>query len=714
MTKSILTLCAALLAVALPHLVFSQKNNSSAQPSPLSANLQAYLARATENGYAGSVLVAVKGDILLEQGYGMADREAKRPQTAETVFSVGSITKQFTAAAIMKLWSQSKLQLDDPLSKYFPEAPADKAAMTLHQLLTHTAGFPGAIGDDYENLDAAQFARLAFSTKLDNPPGAAYQYSNVGYSLLGIIVERVSGLGYERFLREQLWLPAGMKRTGYVLPGFSPGELAVGYQGGNRWGTALDRPWLPDGPGWHLRANGGVLSTVGDMHRWYKALKTNVVLPKNATEKMFTPHTAEGPRGLSFYGYGWVVQDDGGQRTIWHNGGNGVYNAFMGFDLANDVCIVVSSNSNDKVSDRFALNIQKMLAGGGGLLDEAVVKRAAGQYRLPSGATFSLRIDENNRLTTAYDDQKPLLLFASDGSERPEETAAVGDRTFQMLDGVRKGDFALLAKYRGVSLETAQQRIKPFWEDMQAERGRIASIELMGVVARPKLGLMLAFVKVNFEKKPLYFMYVWKGENIQDVQEMEVMDKVFEWRNSKADAYAPNFYAANNNRSVVLENATEGTPVLLIKHPKGDVRAVRVGDLPVQAAPPPAATPGGGGEEPYRNSPVTNAIYKAILEKGAAHFSQNSRQILTEAGFDFDNDMQLLGVGERLEEAKKWDEGIALFEAYTQIFPRIVVAWNRLGKCREAKGDKAGARAAWEKSVALRPKNNPAAEWLKG
>lgn len=579
MTKFFFPLCAALFLTAiLPHPVVAQTPDGNKQPSTVSTQIQQYFNRAVENGYSGSVLVAHKGETLLKQGYGMADREAKRAQTAETVFSIGSITKQFTAAAIMKLWSQGKVQLSDPLSKHFPEAPADKAVITVHQLLTHTAGFPDAIGDDYDNVGVAQFTRLAFSTQLENSPGSTYQYSNVGYSLLGIIVEKVSGMGYEQFLREQLWLPAGMKRTGYLLPSFSPAELAVGYQNGQRWGTALDRPWLPEGPGWHLRANGGVLSTVGDMHRWYKALRNNVVLPKNATDKMFSPHVAENQEGRSHYGYGWVVQDDGSQRIIWHNGGNGVYNAFMGFDLANDVCIVVSSNSNDKISDRFALRIQEIMTGKGDLLDAAVVKKSCGQYRLPSGATVSVRIDENNILTTSFEDKEPLFLLLSDGSERPEETAAIGDRSFKMLDGVRKGDFALLAKYRDVSPETAHQRIKPFWEDMQAEHGHISSIDLMGVVARPKAGLMLSFVKVNFEKTPLYFMYVWDGELIDDVRTLPIMDKAFEWKGSGT----LDFYAANNNRSVVLENVESGTPTLLIKHPKGDVRAIRYSDLPVR------------------------------------------------------------------------------------------------------------------------------------
>lgn len=540
------------------------------EAQPLATRVRAYLDRATENGYAGSVLVASKGKIVLEQGCGMADREAKRPQTTETVFSVGSITKQFTAAAIVKLWSQKKLNLTDPLARFFPDAPADKAKITLHQLLTHTAGFPDAIGDDYENVDATQFAAMAFEVPLENPPGTTYQYSNVGYSLLGIIVEKVSGQGYEQFLRSQLWLPAGMKRTGYVLPGFKTGELAVGYRDGERWGTALDHPWLPEGPGWHLRANGGVLSTVGDMYRWYKALKNNTVLSKAATQKLFTPHTAEGPQGLSHYGYGWVVQNEGGKRLIWHNGGNGVYNAYMGFDLAQDFCVIASSNSNNKISDRIARQIRQMADGGGGLLDAAFIKTYSGTYSLPRGGSFEVKIDETNSLIVGADNPEAVQWLAADGTERDEEINEYATRTRNMLDGVRRGDFSLLARYRELPPEAVEQRLKPFWNDVQAERGPITGTDLLGVVARRKAGLTLSIIRVNFERNPLCFMYIWRGEHIEDVQTMPVFEKVFECQNGK-----DTFFAENTGMTITAQKTDDGRPSLRIRHAKGEVIAIK-------------------------------------------------------------------------------------------------------------------------------------------
>ena len=456
--------------------------------------LEDFLKAASRNGYSGSVLVAKGGKIMLENGYGLADREVKKSETAETVFSIGSITKQFTAAAILKLEEEGKLKVTDKLSSYFPQAPDDKMDITLHQLLTHSAGFEGTIGDDYDNVNAKQFIEAAMQSKLLFKPGSQYEYSNVGYSLLGIIVEKISGLGYEKFLSTKLFGPSKMNSTGYQLPAYSKDELAVGYQNGKRWGAALDRPWLADGPGWHLRANGGILSTVGDMYKWYLSLKNNTVLPKTATDKLFSPFVAEGPRGLSHYGYGWVIQNVEGTKIVWHNGGNGVYNAIMSFEPDNDLCFIVSSNSNDIISDKIAIQVRKILDGKG------------------------------------YD-------------ALPES----------------------------------------------------------------------------------------------------------------------------------------------IKHE----------------------------EDEFMKSPVAEKIKTAVIKEGALKFKTDHKNILSSAGFDFDNDMILEASAEQLLAVGKTEEAMALYEVYAQLFTKIVLPWNRLGKCYEKQGNKEKANECWQKSVSIRATNNPAVEWLK-
>lgn len=130
---------------------------------------------------------------------------------------------------------------------------------------------------------------LTFESKLLAPAGQAYEYSNVGYSLLGAIVEIVTGASYERYLHDHLFEPAAMRKTGYVIPQWGADELARGYRGDEPWGTPRDHPWAEDGPFWHLRANGGILSTASDMYRWHVALLGEKVLSRKAKVKLFEP-----------------------------------------------------------------------------------------------------------------------------------------------------------------------------------------------------------------------------------------------------------------------------------------------------------------------------------------------------------------------------------------------------------------------------------------
>ncbi|MBP7514854.1 MAG: beta-lactamase family protein, partial [Flavobacteriales bacterium] len=215
----------------------------------VAARIDTFLTKCATAGFNGSVLVLRGDQPVLDKGYGLSDRERNLVNRPATVHAIGSITKQFTAACILKLQERGRLKVTDAMSAYLPGVPADKAAITLHHLLTHSAGFPGAIGDDNEAIDGGAFTKLAMETPLEFQPGSAYAYSNVGYSLLGIIVEHLSGMAYERYLHDSLLVPAGLLRTGYRLPDWSKEELAIGYRkDGTRWGTMLDHPLVNGGP----------------------------------------------------------------------------------------------------------------------------------------------------------------------------------------------------------------------------------------------------------------------------------------------------------------------------------------------------------------------------------------------------------------------------------------------------------------------------------
>ena len=265
--------------------------NSDAQlvSSPLGARLDSVLSKAATEGFSGVALVEKNGDIVLRKGYGMANRARGIPMSASTVVQIGSNTKDFTAVAILQLMELGKLSLDDSIGKYFRSVPPDKQAVTIRQLLNHRAGFPQHIGSDFDSVTREDEIRKALATPLKFPPGQGRGYSNTGYSLLGAIIEQVSGKSYDEYVRDEILVPAGLRETGFLLPRFDMRRLAHGYSADEDRGTMLSKPHASDGPNWNLRANGGMLSTVSDMHRFYTVLAGDKLLKPATRDLMFPP-----------------------------------------------------------------------------------------------------------------------------------------------------------------------------------------------------------------------------------------------------------------------------------------------------------------------------------------------------------------------------------------------------------------------------------------
>ncbi|AEE48140.1 serine hydrolase domain-containing protein [Haliscomenobacter hydrossis] len=309
---------------------------------------------AKDHQFSGSVLVAWKGEVF-KKGYGTSNREAQTAFTPQTISCIGSVTKQFTGAAILKLEMMGKLNVQDPITKYFEQVPADKQGITLHHLLTHSAGFPGAIGDDYASIDGKTFAQQAFAKPLLFEPGKQYEYSNVGFSLLGIVIEKITGESYEVFLNKQLFKPAGMAQTGYVLPKWETNSVATGYRGERNWGKINEKNWATDGPYWHLRANGGILSNVEDLYKWHQALLGDKILSKAAKTKYYAKHIEEGEGAGSYYGYGWAIFPTPRQTTlIAHNGGNGVFFCDFLRYVDEDITVILLTNAARREWGRLA------------------------------------------------------------------------------------------------------------------------------------------------------------------------------------------------------------------------------------------------------------------------------------------------------------------------------------------------------------------------
>ena len=275
----------------------------------LGRRLDSAVAGAERQGFSGAVLVVRGGDVLLERGAGLAIESPPTPFTRSTIVPIGSNTKDFTRTAILQLVEAGRLRLDDSLGRFFPDAPPDKRGITITELLQHTGGFPIGVGADDEVIGLDAWRQRLFARPLEFAPGTSHRYSNPGYSLLAAIIEQVSGTTYERYVREHIFAPAGMRETGLVLPQLDPRRLAHAYAAGRDRGTMLDMPHDADGDYWNLRGNGGLVSTLDDMRRFYHAILDGTTLLADAAHRRMVVRT-DGPTVLagsdlvSFFLYG--------------------------------------------------------------------------------------------------------------------------------------------------------------------------------------------------------------------------------------------------------------------------------------------------------------------------------------------------------------------------------------------------------------------------
>ena len=292
--------------------------------------------------FSGQIVIGGPSEIIARETFGAADRKQNLPVDNATLFDVGSLTKQFTAAGILKLNEQEKLSLDEPLRAFFDGLSPDVGSISLHALLTHASGMPNSSGGDYSLRDRASFDKWLRKVKLKR--GAdPFAYSNAGYSVLARIIEIRSGETYEAFLAEHLWRPAGLTDIGYRLP---PSNLkeAVGYGALRVFGTPRSKKWLDDGPSWNLRGNGGVIASAETMYQWTAALTSGKILSQPSLELLFSRHAMRNKERGVWYGYGWEVRDmDYGER-ISHSGGNLVFFAYVEY-LKEQQCILSLTNN---------------------------------------------------------------------------------------------------------------------------------------------------------------------------------------------------------------------------------------------------------------------------------------------------------------------------------------------------------------------------------
>jgi CubicO group peptidase (beta-lactamase class C family) len=338
-----------LIAILALILLIHTNCGQTKKENETNKRIDKYLSELENVGFYGSVLVEINGEKVISKGYGFSDVEKQIKNSPKTVFDIGSITKQFTAASILKLEMQGKLSTDDKISKFFVKLPTDKQQITIHDLLRHQSGLISNVGGDFEKITEEEFLDKVFNSELQFPTGSRFSYSNIGYSLLAIIIEKTSNQSYETYLYENLWKPSQMEMTGYTRPAFDKNLIAVGYENDNKvWGRPTDKEWDTSSPYWHLKGNGGILSTTEDLYKWHRCLLTEKVLSSDAKQKFYHPKLRAEETENSYYAYGWdVSKTNRNTSQVWHNGTNRIlYADFLRFIDENVTFIMLSNKSH--------------------------------------------------------------------------------------------------------------------------------------------------------------------------------------------------------------------------------------------------------------------------------------------------------------------------------------------------------------------------------
>ena len=312
----------ALLAAAC-HLVTPEGNTASAdaKPAPFEDRLQAAFAELERSGVTALVAVSHQGGPVVIREFGAAKNDTV--PGGRTQVDINSITKTVTGVAFLKLAAQGKVKFDERLGEIFPNVPQDKADITVHHLLTHSAGLVDSVGPDPERLSKEEFLLRTFASRLLSAPGKKYRYSNVGFSVLAAILELRSGKSYEAYLREDVLRGLGLEDTGYMAVYDEARSLRT-----EKGLPILQASWGGHEPYWNLIGNGGLVSTAEDFIKFRQALTAGRIVPLDLVKLSQTELVAESKFGDSHYGYGLVVQHKPKLgRFYWHDGGNGVFTA---------------------------------------------------------------------------------------------------------------------------------------------------------------------------------------------------------------------------------------------------------------------------------------------------------------------------------------------------------------------------------------------------
>jgi CubicO group peptidase (beta-lactamase class C family) len=464
---------------------------------PVVARIDSFMTAAAEYGMAGTLLVEKDGKVILHQGYGIVDRARKTRATTRTPYLLGSLSKQFTAAAIYKLESQGKLHLADSLGQWFPDAPADKRGITLDQLVHHTSGLPYLPhGDLYDSVSTDSVVRETLATPLDFVPGSRYAYSSPGYSLLAALVERASGSRFDDYVRRELFQPAGMTETGFA-------------DEASRWDAAKRTPsyssvepdpdprLYPAPFASRITGGGSVVTTCSDLWKWEQALRSGRVLDAATTKKLFTPGPKVGTNAS--YAGGWLIARSQRNTTvIMHAGDIGGFNTDMRRLVDEGATIIFLSNTREAgrgYRDIVSITVTRILFGPPPVLppppvrvSESVLRRWNGPTAVGPGVTVDARVRGGAVWLTARTQEGMFALAGADSTSRAQalslnQLAATATQTLLSQDAS-----GLDSVFSPSLVETAHPEFFRIWKAVADSIGGVTAHEVLGTMVSPPSG----------------------------------------------------------------------------------------------------------------------------------------------------------------------------------------------------------------------------------
>jgi CubicO group peptidase (beta-lactamase class C family) len=515
--------CGACLTWPAPVQTARSPQPDAAKPE-LAADLRRTFEDLAEAGFSGSVLVVRGDEVLLDAAAGLADRAHNVVNRSDTVFDVGSITKQFTATAILQLAQAKKLSIDDTLDHFFKPVPADKRAITVRHLLTHTSGLPTDVPVNSETSERDALVRACLTSKLQSQPGTVFAYNNIGYMLLAAIVELTAKTEYESYVTEHMFAPAGMTSSGFLHAlKLDAARIAHGYEGRTGYGPA-DQAWYS----WGLRGAGGVLSTTGDLMRWWRALQTDAILSKASRQQLFTPN-------LSNYACGWwVLQDEVLGRLIQHGGTTRGFEGDYSHFVERDLHVIVLCNDRDRsqaAASAFRLEIIKRPTPATAPFEAPTLANFAGNYEVPDGGVFAVRV-EGEVLTLEPDAEAVIALEVRGGSKKLDSDAKLAARAKKIVELIDAGDAQGLQPLLNPHWIGWNKQLLRSWDEWREARGKFQKLEVLGSSGSSK-----TFVRLVHERRSVIWALRWSDDVFDGWTINAGLPEVLRFRPRSADLF---------------------------------------------------------------------------------------------------------------------------------------------------------------------------------